>query len=263
MAALDALSIPNADTLQKAVRMLGDPSDTIHDLAAEKIRTSDYQNHRVLVESLGLPSTKIRRGLFKLLETLDIKEFDVLMFARNNLSRAYEYLALARSLETLSQSGVRDLAMTHLKEKKERVLENILKVLAIHDQSNAMKSAWQGIFSSDTRQRANAIELLNDVLDKKIFKTMRPLLENSNPSEALAEGRKLTKIPKFDTTGKQAVSHLLSSADWVDVIFGLGILRETPDISINQDLIRNLRKSDNPHILSEVDSIVGKIQSEP
>lgn len=257
MAALDALSITNADTLQKAVRMLGDPSDTIHDLAVEKIRTSDYQNHRVLVESLGLPSTKIRRGLFKLLETLDIKEFDVLMFARNNLSRAYEYLAVARSLETLSQSGVRDLAMTHLKEKKERVLENILKVLAIHDQSNAMKSAWQGIFSSDTRQRSNAIELLNDVLDKKTFKTLRPLLENPNPSEALTEGRKRIKIPEFDTSGKQVVSHLLSSADWVDVIFGLEILQVTPDIAIHKDLLRNVRQSDHPHILSEVGRIEG------
>jgi hypothetical protein len=263
MAALDALSIIDADTLKKVVFMLGDPSDAIHDFAVEKIRTADYQNNLVLVESLGLPSTRIRRGLFELLETLDIRKFDVLIFVRNNLSSAYEYLALARSLENLPQSGIRDLAMEHLKEKKERILENILKVLAIRDQSKRMKSAWRGIFSSDTRQRANAIELLNDVLDKKIFKTMRPLLENSNPSEALAEGRKLTKIPKFDTTGKQAVSHLLSSADWVDVIFGLGILRETPDISINQDLIRNLRKSDNPHILSEVDSIVGKIQSEP
>jgi ATP/ADP translocase len=252
VAALDALSITDADSLQKAVRMLGDPSDTIHDLAVEKIRTADYQNHLVLVESLGLPSTRIRRGVFKLLETLDIKEFDVLMFARNNLFRAYEYLAVARSLETLPQSGVRDLAMTHLKEKKERVLENILKVLAIHDQSKAMKSAWQGIFSSDTRQRANAIELLNDVLDKKTFKILRPLLENPSPSEALTEGRKLIKIPEFDTAGKQVVSHLLSSEDWVDVIFGLEILRVTPDIAIHQDLLRNLRQSDHPHILSEV-----------
>jgi len=257
MAAMDALSITDADSLQKAVRMLGDPSDAIHDLAVEKIRNADYQNHPVLVESLGLPSTRVRRGLFKLLETLDIKEFDVLMFARNNLSRAYEYLAAARSLESLPRSGVRGLAMAHLKEKKEMILENILKVLAIHDQSKAMKSAWQGIFSSDTRQRANAIELLNDVLDKKTFKMMRPLLENPGPSEALAEGGKFAGIPEFDTGENQIVAYLLSSEDWVDVIFGLEMLRETPDISSHRDLLRNLRKSDHPHILTEVDRIGG------
>ena len=258
MAALDALSIRDDDTLQKAVLLLKDPSDAIHDFAVEKIKSADYQNHMLLVEYLGLPSTRIRRGLFKLLETLDIKEFDVLQFAKKNLSRAYEYLAMAQSLENLPQGGIKDLAREHLMEKKERVLENILKVQAIHDQSKRMKSAWQGIFSADTRQRANAIELLNAVLDKKTFKTMLPLLESPNPSTALTEGRKLMKIPAFDTEGKQAVSNLLSSADWVDVIFGLGILEETPDISISQDLLRNLKQSDNQHILRELDMIGNK-----
>jgi ATP/ADP translocase len=255
MAALDALSITDDDTLQKAIFLLGDPSDAIHDVAAEKIKTADYQNNLLLVESLRLPSTRIRRGLFKLLEILDIKEFDVLMFAKKNLSRAYEYLAMAQSLENLPQGVMRDLAMEHLVEKKERVLENILKVLAIHDLTKRVKSAWQGIFSSDTRQRANAIELLNDVLDKKTFKTMLPLLESPNLSLALAEGRKFTKIPEFDTRGKQALTNLLSSADWVDVVIGLGVLRETQDMSINQDLLEGLKQSDNQHILKEVDMI--------
>jgi len=258
MAALDALSITDDDTLKKAILLLGDPSDDIHDLAFEKIKTADYHNNLLLVESLGLPSTRIRRGLFNLLETLDIKEFDVLMFAKKNLSRAYACLAMAQSLENLPQGGMRDLAMEHLVEKKEMVLENILKVLAIHDLTKRMKSAWQGIFSTDTRQRANAIELLNDVLDKKTFKTMRPLLENPNPSMALTEGRKFTKIPEFDTEGKQAVSNLISSADWVDVVIGLDLFREIPDISINQDLLQNLKQSDNQHILREVDMIWNK-----
>lgn len=255
MAALDALSIKDDDTLKKAIHLLGDPSDAIHELAFEKIKSADYHNHLLLVESLGLPSTRIRRGLFNLLETLEIKEFDVLMFAKKNLSRVYESLAMAHSLENLPRGGMRDLAMEHLVRKKEMVLENILKVLAIHDLTKRTKAAWQGIFSSDTRQRANAIELLNDVLDKKTFKTMLPLLESPDPSTALTEGRKLTKIPEFDTEGKQAVSNLISSADWVDVVIGLGIFRETPDISINQDLLQNLKQSDNPHISREVDMI--------
>jgi hypothetical protein len=42
-------------------------------------------------------------------------------------------------------------------------------------------------------------------------------LETTNPSSALTEGRKFIKRPKFDSEGKQTVSKLLSSADWVDV----------------------------------------------
>ncbi len=103
MAALDALTIVDDDTLQKTVLLIGDASDDIHEFAKEKIRTAEYQNHRLLVESLGLPSTRIRKGLFNLLDTLDIKEFDVLIFAKKNLEKSYETLAMAASLENLPQ----------------------------------------------------------------------------------------------------------------------------------------------------------------
>ncbi|MCA1793487.1 MAG: cyclic nucleotide-binding domain-containing protein, partial [Desulfobacteraceae bacterium] len=258
LAALDALSITDDVSLKQAILLLGDPSDVIHNFAMEKIKTAAFQNNSLLVESLGLPSTRIRRGLFTLLETLDIKEFDVLIFAQKNLTRTYEYLAMAESLENLPQGEMRDLAITHLVEKKEIRLENILRVLALHDKAGRVKSAWQGIFSSDTRQRANAIELLGDVLDKKTFKTMLPLLESPTPSMALAEGKKQIRIRIFDPDAKLVVSDLLSSADWVDVIIGLGLCRETPDILPNHDLLYQLKQSDNQHIVKEVDMIWNK-----
>ncbi|MCF8092306.1 MAG: cyclic nucleotide-binding domain-containing protein [Desulfotignum sp.] len=263
MAALDALSIVDDDTLRKTVLLLGDPSDTIHEFAKDKIKTAPHQNHRLLVASLGLPSTRIRRGLFDLLDALDIKEFDVLMFAKTNIEKSYGYLAMAVSLENLPQGSMRDLAMEHLSEKKELVLGNIIRVLAIHDQTGRMKTAWQGILSSDTRQRANAIELLNDVLDRKTFNTMLPLLESPNASTALAEGKKLAKIPRFDPDGKQVVSDLLSSADWVDVIMGIGLVGAIPDILENHDLIQNLKQSDNQHILKEAHMIWKKTKKTP
>jgi len=40
--------------------------------------------------------------------------------SQKNFSRAYQYLAMAQSLENLTQGGLRDLAMEHLKEKKKR-----------------------------------------------------------------------------------------------------------------------------------------------
>jgi ATP/ADP translocase/HEAT repeat protein len=255
MAALDALSIADETALKQAILLLGDPSDAIHEFALEKIKTAAYQDNSLLVESLGLPSTRIRRGLFTLLETLDIKEFDVLIFAQKNLTRTYDCLAMAKSIENLPQGEMRDLAITHLLEKKEMILENILRVLAIHDKAGRVKSAWQGIFSSDTRQRANAIELLGDVLDKKTFNTMLPLLESPTPSMALAEGKKYIRIRIFDPDPKLAVSDLLSSPDWVDVIIGLGLCRETPDILSTHDLLHHLKQSDNQHISKEADMI--------
>ena len=260
-AALDALSIVDDDTLLKTIHLMGDPSDEIHEFAKEKIRTADHQNPRLLVESLGLPSTRIRKGLFNLLDTLDIKEFDVLIFAKKNLEKSYECLAMAASLENLPQGPMRDLAISHLVERKERILENIIRVLAIHDQTGRMRTAWQGIFSADKRQRANAIELLNDILDRKTFNTMLPLLESPNTTVALADGKKLAKIPGFSSDGKQAASELLSSPDWVDVILGLGLIGEIQDLQSESDWVQDLKQSENPHISKEVHMILKKKKS--
>ncbi|MFO7989592.1 MAG: Npt1/Npt2 family nucleotide transporter [Desulfotignum sp.] len=263
MAALDALSIVDDETLQKTVMLIGDASDNIHEFAKEKIRTADYQNPRLLVESLGLPSTRIRRGLFDLLDTLDIKEFDVLMFAKKNLEKSYGYLAMAASLDNLPRGPMQNLAVIHLTEKKEQILENIIRVLAIHDQTGRLRRAWQGIFSADKRQRANAIELLNDILDRKTFNTMLPLLESPNTATALADGEKLVKISKFSSDGKQAASALLSSPDWVDVILGLGLIAEVHDLQPVSDWVKELKQSDNPYISKEVHMTLKKTNATP
>jgi ATP/ADP translocase len=263
MAALDALSIVDDETLHKTVLLIGDPLDEIHEFAKEKIKAAEYQNPRLLVESLGLPSTRIRKGLFNLLDTLDIKEFDVLIFAKKNLKKSYEYLAMAASLENLPQGPMRDLAKSHLMEKKELILENIIRVLAIHDQTGRMRTAWQGIFSADTRQRANAIELLNDILDRKTFNIMLPLLESPTIATTLTEGRKRVKIPEFSSDGTQAASEMLSSPDWVDVILGLGLIGEVHDLQPVSDWVRDLTPSENPHISKEAHMILKKTKPAP
>jgi ATP/ADP translocase len=263
MAALDALSIVDDETLHKTVLLIGDPLDEIHEFAKEKIKAAEYQNPRLLVESLGLPSTRIRKGLFNLLDTLDIKEFDVLIFAKKNLKKSYEYLAMAASLENLPQGPMRDLAKSHLMEKKELILENIIRVLAIHDQTGRMRTAWQGIFSADTRQRANAIELLNDILDRKTFNIMLPLLESPTIATTLTEGRRRVKIPEFSSDGTQAASEMLSSPDWVDVILGLGLIGEVHDLQPVSDWVRDLTPSENPHISKEAHMILKKTKPAP
>jgi len=260
MAALDALEIDNDFSLRKAILLVGDKVDPIHEFAKEKIRTASYQNHNLLVESLGIPGTRIRRGLFELLETLDIKEFEILMFAKKNLNKSYTYLAMEENLSHRPKGRMRDLTIEHLLQKKDVVLENIIRVLAIHDKTGRMKTAWRGIFSPDTRQRANAIELLSDILDRKTFNSMLPLLESPTPAMALAEGKKIVKIPNFDPEGKEVISNLLTSQDWVDVLMGLSLIHESPDLYGAKEVLKGLENSMNKHILKEVQMILNKTE---
>ena len=249
-AALNALEINDALFMRKAIALLGDSNDTVHELAKEKIREAPYQNHKVLVESLGLPSTKIRRGLFELLETLDIKEFEVLMFAKENLNKCYAYLAMGENLSQLPQGRMKDLVIEHLFQQKERVLENIIRVLAAHDGTGRMKTAWRGIFSTDTRQKANSIELLSDILDRKTFNAMLPLLESPTPALALAEGKNLVKLPILDPGCKAVCSKLLASEDGVDVLMGFSLVHEYPTL-YEADEIKNAQKNSTNKILSK------------
>jgi len=257
-AALKALEINDVFALKKTILLMGDTDKTIHEFAKEKIRQASYQNHKILVESLGLPSTKIRRGLFELLETLDIKEFEVLMFAKESLSKSYAYLAMGENLSQHSQGKIRALASEHLFRKKELVLENIIRVLAIHDRTGRMKTVWRGIFSSDTRQKANSIELLSDILDRNTFNAMLPLLESPTPAVALVEGGKLVKLPKLDLAGKAVLSSLLASEDWVDVIIGLSLFRDDSTLYDTREKLHELENSTNKLIVKEVQMILNK-----
>ena len=258
MAALDALDINDDFSLKKAILLLADNSDAIHDFAKEKIKNAEYHNNGVLVECLGLPGTRIRRGLFELLETLDIKELDMFLFAKKNLDKCYAYLAMGQNLENRPQGEMRDLAIEHMHQQKELGLENIIRVLSIRDQTGRMKTAWRGIFSADKGQRANAIELLSDIMDRKIFNAMLPLLESPTPAMALTEGKKVTIIPKFDPEGKQVFSNLLSSEDWVDVVMGLSLAHDEPSLIEGHGIFKELENSINKNIFKEVQRILMK-----
>ncbi|MCG8620281.1 MAG: cyclic nucleotide-binding domain-containing protein, partial [Desulfobacterales bacterium] len=255
MAALDALVIDNDTTLKRAVSLLGDSSEDIRDFAKEKIKSAEYRNNKLLVESLGIPSAKIRRGIFNLLEHMDIKEFDILMFAKNQILKSYTSLAMGVKLKQSSQSPVVEMVSDHLLQKKDLILENVIRVLAINDKSGKMKTAWRGIFSPDTRQRANAIELLSDVLDRKAFNQMVPLLESPTPEKALDEGSKLVKLPDLNKEGEDVLTRLLNSEDWVDVIMGLSLVRNDRETYDVQALTTHLKSHENPIILKEVEMV--------
>ncbi|WDP92617.1 MAG: cyclic nucleotide-binding domain-containing protein [Desulfobacter sp.] len=254
-AALDALIIDNDSALKQAALMLGDISEEIHEFAKEKIKNAEYQNNRVLVECLALPGTRIRRGLFELLEQMDIKGFDIIVFAKEQIARSYACLAMGENIRALPGTPVRRLAVEHLNQKKELILENIIRVLAIQDKSGRMKTAWRGIFSPDTRQRANAIELLSDVLDRKTFNAMVPLLESPTAESALNEGRNQVKLPALDPAGKKALAALLASEDWVDVVMALDIIGETRDIMDIRTMAASLATRADTRILKELEMV--------
>jgi hypothetical protein len=251
-AALNALTVTDDEAMRAVIPLLGDHSTEIQKLARVKLHDSPHQNSELLIESLALPNRSLREGVFHLLESLRIRDVDVVRCARAMLERAYRNLAEAEALLFFQESRERDLLREHLLQKKEARLETLLRVLVTQDHSGQMRIIWRGLSSADSRQRSNAIEALEDSLERSISGALLPLLEDLPPSQALAEGRKTFQIPSFDSDrGGGLYRHLLAKYDWVTVVLSLNFIgKEGPgegDQGIEEELV-HLMKSENPHV---------------
>jgi len=217
-------------------------------MAQTKIETAPYQNTQLLVESLTIPNSRIRKTIFKLLESLNIKDLDVFRFARNQIKDSYQYLSDALSLETFPENDSRNLLIDHLNQKKLQRLENILRVLSLQDTSGEMKIIYRGILSSDSRKRSNAMEALENMMDKQLFKQMIPLVESSSPHETLSIGKKSFELISIDSGEKAFTSHLLSGKDWVTVALTLDLIRNHEPERFDSNVISEFITSENKYI---------------
>jgi len=217
-------------------------------MSQTKIETAPHQNTQLLVESLTVPNSRTRKGIFNLLGSLDIKDLDLFRFARNQIQDSYQYLSDAVSLEAFPENGPRNLLMEHLNQKKLLRIENVLRVLSLQDTSGEMKIIYRGIFSSDPRKRANAMEALENMIDKRLFKEMIPLMESSSPNETLSIGKKSFDLVGIDSGEKAFTSHLLSDKDWVTVALTLDLIRNHEPEQFDSNIISEFITSENKYI---------------
>jgi TLC ATP/ADP transporter len=248
LAALSALDIDNEKLLRKVILMMGDPGEDIFELAQQKIETAPYLNTQLLVESLTIPNSRIRKAIFNLLESLDIKNIDVFRFARNQIQESYQHLSDALNLEVFPESDSRNLLIDHFNQKKLLSIENILRVLALQDPSGQMKIIYRGIFSSDSRKRANATEALENMMDKRLFKIVIPLIESSSPQESLNLARKNFSIIGLDPGENAFTSRLLSDKDWVTVALTLDMIKDHSPGRFDPRTIIHVTTSENSYI---------------
>jgi len=265
LAALSVLEIDNDELLRTVILMMGDSSGDIFQMSQTKIETAPHQNTQLLVESLTVPNSRTRKGIFNLLGSLDIKDLDLFRFARNQIQDSYQYLSDAVSLEAFPENGPRNLLMEHLNQKKLLRIENVLRVLSLQDTSGEMKIIYRGIFSSDPRKRANAMEALENMIDKRLFKEMIPLMESSSPNETLSIGKKSFDLVGIDSGEKAFTSHLLSDKDWVTVALTLDLIRNHEPEQFDSNIISEFITSENKYIRWAARKITdqGSVKGEP
>ncbi|MCF8104486.1 MAG: cyclic nucleotide-binding domain-containing protein [Desulfohalobiaceae bacterium] len=263
LSALQVLNITNENILKKTINFLGDPEASIRELAKEKIKNGDYVNGQTLIESLGRPNRRLREAVFDLLENLNIRDLDLYRFTREGLEEAYTYLAKARALDQMPENHRKDLLREHLYQKKNRLLEDILRVMAIHSQDSRMRTVFMGLFSRDSRQKANSIELLGDIMDRKLFEMFLPLIEGSSLYQTLAAGRQFFKLPGYDSPSKLLFPALLQEKDWIEVLLALNLLKDLDqEAKQHTEFLNKLLSSPNPHLRQLAEQVVDQFLNE-
>ncbi|MFH1351174.1 MAG: Npt1/Npt2 family nucleotide transporter [Pseudomonadota bacterium] len=254
---LEAIQIEDDRDLRTVVGLMDDPSERIQELAKAKIESAQYQNARLLVESLSIPRRKVREGLFHLLESMSVSDVDTYRFAESQLQRAYTNLAEAEALRLMKEIPERDLLIDHMIQKKNLRVETILRVLAIQDPSGRMRVIWRGVFSSDSRQRSNALEALDDMIGHSLSKSMMPLLEDLPPTQSLDIGRQKFQLPKFDSNPRIIFTHLLEKHDWVTVVLTLHLMGRQGFDGLGEDILDRFGQAENPNIRKTAQMIAG------
>jgi Cyclic nucleotide-binding domain/TLC ATP/ADP transporter len=248
LAALGSVEVRDDAIMRDLILLLGDPSDEIHELAKNRIESAPYVNGQLLIECLNVPRRRVREGLFELLESLDIKGLEVFRFARARVEAGYSHLVEADAVGRLPEAPARDLLVDHLLQKKDLQLENTLRVLAAQDPSGRMKLIFRGVFSSDSRQRANALEALDDIMDSALKKIMIPLIENASTGGTLAVGRKHFELPRLDSDREVLISRLLGGDDWVTTVLTLSLVNGYGLVPAVREILNDLMNSQDPHI---------------
>ena len=246
-AALEAFEIRDDQELGQVIGLMGDAAPEVGATAMELIQNSDYQNPLVLVNALNIPSRKVREGLFRVLETLDIKALDMYRFARSQLEASYSCLIEMEALRKFPESPERDLLRDHLIQEGKVRIDNVLRVLSIQDASGRTRIIWRGISSSDARQCSNSIEALTDTVDSALTRILIPLVEDMPLEERLESGRKAFELPIF--AGRASlISHLIGKGDWVTSLLALSLMAKQGCDGIDPGLITALTASENPWV---------------
>jgi AAA family ATP:ADP antiporter len=113
-------------------------------------------------------------------------------------------------------SKARKLLIRALEERLDNNLERIFRLLGLRYSTQDMFSAYKGIVSDQNDLRANALEFLDNVLDRYLRRYILPIVEEMHAGEALDELRREFGVEDHDQ--KRTLKDLLEGDDnWLRI----------------------------------------------
>jgi len=181
---------------------------------------------------LGVPALD-----FALIKSLSKLRSAGLSFARsdveNHLEKAMESYYDALQLQVVYADRDEGVEMRLLRrvldEKRQETLERVFRLLGLLYDPDDMYRAYLGLVSRESGQRASALELLDNVLERTIKERLLPLLDYSSPEGAIAQGRSFFRR-QLDSR-VNALEFLLGARDdWLRTCAAFSAGAEAPEL---------------------------------
>ncbi len=128
-----------------------------------------------------------------------------------------------------TQTGPEKLLLRALEERQRRARETVFGLLQLRHAPRDVANAYQGMIGKDAALRANALELLEHLLERKTRDLLLPCLDPGRTAAAVAEGEKLFGAANITRT--EALKRLLEGRDpWLRAcaLFAIRSAEATP-----------------------------------
>jgi hypothetical protein len=180
--------------LELWIRLLGDEIPWVRSIASRTIRQRGEDVVRSLIPALASASRDVRDEIIEILEEMHAPPVELSRFIIQEMEKAYRNLAYIQPFQKIDHGLAIPLLRSHLMEKNDVILENILRVLALIEFGDRMDIIIRAIQTRDRRDIDKAIEVLQVSLHFGIKDILIPILEDMPLEEKLAQGQKRLKI---------------------------------------------------------------------
>jgi len=230
------------------IHLLDSRAPEYRQLASSMLRHSPGVDLGLIIQGLASPRRGVREGLYEVMASLKISDREIVDFARAELEVAYRHLQEAMAVDGLEAAPERELMATHLRQKKDARVMNVLRVLSSQDASGQMRIVLRGLASRDERLRSNALEALEDQVGRALADVMVPLLERQQERDTLAAGKKVFDLPDELGSPERLLAGLLGQEQWTTRYLALCLAARRGGVELEAGTWQSLLDSTNRHV---------------
>ena len=254
------------DQIEKQLQDEATPLEIRRELLAVLVRIGTPRAQQVLTETLLQADVTLRHRTIAALNKLrDAQGASRVDRGVVELLLAAEIAGHYRSYQVLgplrTQLKEDDAVILALGSAMEQELERIFRLMALLYPGSACHDAYVGVRSSDPTVRADALELLDNILSPELRQVLVPLLDvQVTVDERIAVANRIVGAPL--ETAEQAVATLLASDDaWLRscAVYAVGVLQ----LHTLKRELRRLERSGDESVRDSVRAALRRLAAEP